>query len=117
MKNIEKLKEIYLADDVDSEDYEDNLHDIKNWELDIIENENLLSWQEHDITKKIIEKAQESYISLSTRLSTDRDLTETQRMSIYAKQDAMKWIISLSGENPKSVLKDINNKIKIALKQ
>lgn len=114
-KKLEKLKEIYLADDIDSEDREENLKEIRDWERDLIENKNILSWQEHNITQEIMTKAKENYIELSKRLSTERDLTEQERASIYGKQDAMLWLISLSGENPKSMLEKINNDITIAL--
>lgn len=115
MKDIEKLKEIFLADDVDEEDKADNLADIKNWESDLIKNKNILGWQEHDITKGIIRKAKESYKDLSLKLVRDRELTEAERLSIYAKQDAMLWLISLAGENPKSAIEQIDNNIKVAL--
>jgi len=114
-EDLQKLKEIYLSQDLDSEDYESNLEDIQNWEKDLIENENLLSWQEHDITKQIIGQAKESYKDLSLRLVNDRKLTEAERLSIYSKQDAMMWIISLASGNPKSVLEQINNKLKVVL--
>ena len=114
-EDLQKLKEIYLADDIDSEDREANLEDIRNWEKDLIENENLLSWQEHDITKQIMERAKKSYIDLSLRLIKDRKLSEEARLSIYSRQDAMLWLISLAGDNPKSALEQINNSIKVAL--
>lgn len=114
-EELEKLKEIFLADDVDSEDRETNLEDIKNWESDLIKNKNILGWQEHDITKGIMEKAKESYKDLSMKLVRDRELTEAQRLSIYSKQDAMLWLISLAGDNPKSAIEQIDNNIKVAL--
>ena len=115
MEDIEKLKQIFLADDIDEEDKEDNLLNIQSWESEIIKNKNILGWQEHDITKKIIDKAKENYTDLSLKLIKDRKLTEAQRLSIYAKQDAMLWLISLSGDNPKSAIEQINNNIKVAL--
>jgi len=115
MQDIEKLKQIFLADDIDDEDREDNLLNIQSWESEIIKNKNILGWQEHDITKGIINKARETYIDLSLKLIRDRELTEAQRLSIYAKQDAMLWLISLAGDNPKSAIEQINNNIKVAL--
>jgi len=114
---LNKLKEIYLADDVDSEDRETNLIDIKNWESELIKNKNLLGWQEHDVTQGIIKKAKENYKDLSMRLVNEREITEAQRLSIYSRQDAMLWLISLAEDNPKSALEQINNNIAVALKQ
>jgi len=58
MKDLQKLKEIFLSDDIDSEDYESNLADIRSWESQLIENKNMLGWQNHDITKEIMKKSQ-----------------------------------------------------------
>jgi len=115
MKNLQKLKEIFLSDDIDSEDYESNLADIRSWESQLIENKNMLGWQNHDITKEIMKKAKESYVELSTKLASDRKLTEAVRQSLFSRQDAMLWILSLSGDDPKSTIEGINSNIKTAL--
>ena len=115
MKELEQLKEIFLSDDIDSEDYQENLDAITEWEQSLIENENLLSWQEHDITKQIISEAKSGYVALSIRLAKNRKLTDEERASIYAKQDAMIWLISLGGDDPKSVVEQIHGDIKKAL--
>ena len=117
MNNIEKVKEIFLSNDIDDEEYDDNLDKIKEWEGEIIKNENLLSWQEHDITKDIMSKAREEYIEISLKLARDRKTKEAGRMSLWAKQDAMIWILSLSTNEPKMILEQINSDIKKALKQ
>lgn len=115
MDELETLKGIYLSDDVESEDYADNLAQITEWEKEIFDNENLKSWQEHEITKKIIKQAEESYISLSTQLITDRKLTADARQSIWGKQDACLWIIRVGAGDPKSVIFDIKKRIKMAI--
>ena len=115
MKNIQKLKEIFLSKDIDEEDYKTNLADIRSWESDLIKNKNMLGWQKHDITKEIMKKAKESYIELSTQLATNRGLREQDRIEFFAKQDAMLWILSLSGDDPKSTIEGINSNIKTAL--
>ncbi len=117
MKDIEKIKEIFLSEDVDDEDYQENLDKITDWENSLIENENLLSWQEHDITKEIISNTKENLLEVSLRLVNDREITEQERMTMFAKQDAMKWLISLSSDNPKIILEQINDDIKKALNQ
>lgn len=114
--DLQKLKDIYLAEDVDSEDYKDNLRDITEMEKSIIENENLLGWQEHDLTKKVVEMARRGYIDIATRLATTRDLTEGERLSLFAKQDAMKWLISIADGEPKLILEKIDSDVKKALR-
>ncbi len=115
MDELEQLKKIYLSADIDSEDYEENLGLISEWERDITENENLKSWQEHDVTKKILEQAEESYVELSTQLAVNRTLTDEMRQSIWAKQDAMLWIIRLGAGDAKAALQSIKKKIKVAI--
>jgi len=115
MKNNQKLKEIFLSSDIDSEDYEDNLDLLKGWESQLIESKNMLGWQSHDITKEIMRKAKESYVDASTKLASDRGLTEAVRQSLFSRQDAMLWILSLSGDDPKSTIAGINNSITRAL--
>lgn len=115
MENIDELKEIFLSDKMDSEDYEENLKQIREWESEYLKNRNLLAWQQHDITKGIISKARKSYADISFRLAKNRELTEAERVSLWGKQDAMLWLISLASEDPKSVMGQIDADIKKAL--
>lgn len=114
--DIEKIKDIFLAEDIDSEDYSQNLEDIKLWENDLFENENLLSWQEHDVTKSLVKKARESYQDLSMKLILKRDLLKNERRIVYAKQDAMLWLIGLATGEPAIAIQQINDDIKKVLK-
>ncbi len=52
MKDLQKLKEIFLSDDIDSEDYESNLADIRVGKP-VDRKQEHSSWQNHDITKEI----------------------------------------------------------------
>ena len=115
MKELEKLKEIYLANDVDDEDYQDNLDKITEWEKELFENENLISWQEHEVSKEILKKAKETYVEIAIRLANDRKIEEKERMSLWAKQDAMLWILQFSSDEPKNIIKQIQSDIKKAL--
>lgn len=112
---IEKLKEIYLANDVDDEDYQENLEKINEWETTLRTSEDFLSWQQSDVTKGIMKQAKESYRDLAMQLMTNRNLTETERASIYAKQDACLWIIALVAKDAKALIKQIETEIKKAL--
>jgi len=115
MKDIEKLKDIFLSKDIDDEDYQENLDQINEWEKSLIENENLLGWQEHDITKQVLTQVRESYIEISLRLATQREIEEHERISLWAKQDAMLWLLSLASNEPKVLLEKIENDIRKAL--
>lgn len=114
MENLQKLKEIYL-NDVDTELYEENLEQITEWEKKLIESENMVSWLTHDTTIQIKKQAKESFVSMSVTLSVNRELTEAQRLSIYAKQDACLFILSLGESNSKDIIQSINRDINIAL--
>lgn len=115
-KDLEKLKEIFLSGDIDSEDYEDNLKLISSWELDLRANEEFAGWQTSDITKSIITQAKESYKNNAVLLMTNRELTEKARESIWAKQDAMIFLLSLVEKDTKSAIGQIHREIRQALK-
>lgn len=115
-KELQKLKEIYLAGDVDDEDREDNLKKIIEWETSIRESEDFLSWQTSDITKKIAEQAKNTFKDNAVRLSSDRNMTEEERKSIFAKQDAMLWILSLTEKDVKGTIAQVQGDIRRALK-
>lgn len=114
MDNLQKLKEIYLKE-VDPELYQENLEQITEWEKKLIESENMISWQAHDTTIDIKKQAKETYIGLCKQLALNRKLTDEQRLSIYAKQDACMWIITLGDSDPKETIRSINQLITQAL--
>lgn len=114
-KDIEKLKEVFLAGDLDSEDYQDNLDKLNEWETNLRMHEDFLAWQNHDVTKVILLRAKQAYRELGLTLAVNRSLTPEQRTIIFAKQDAITMLINLSGENSESAIKQINNEIKQAL--
>lgn len=115
MEDLLKLKEIFLSDDIDSEDYQENLDQISEWEKELVENENMKSWQEHDVTKKIMAQAESSYIDLSLRLVSDREITDALQKSIWAKQDACLYIISLASNDVKTAMESIQKKVRAAI--
>lgn len=116
MKDIEKLKDIFLSDDLDEETKNENLKQIQEWEKSLIENENFADWQEHPVTKQIVQQAKEAYKDNSMAL-LKRELTEPQRQSLYAKIDANLWILSLFEKgDAKLNIEQINQEIRMALK-
>lgn len=115
MDELEKIKSIFLASDVDDDIRQDNEDKIKEWEKSIIESENLKSWQEHDITKSIMRQCKDTYKDLSIILTKNRSLSDEERKSLWGKQDACLFILSLASGDPKSSLKQIQDEINHAL--
>ena len=115
MDNIEKLREIFLAEDVDSEDYEDNLRDLNELESRYRENENLLEWQQHALTQAVVKQAKEGRLEIALRLANDRELSNEQRASLFAKQDAMDWILNLASADPQKELENLDKEIENGL--
>ena len=111
MKELEQLRQIFVAEDVDEETRKDNEYKIREWEQDIQKNENLASWQEHDVTRDLIRQAKESYKNLALQLIQDRSLSEKEREIIWAKQDAMMWFIRLGLVDPKKEIETIRASI------
>lgn len=116
MKELEQVKNIFLTSDIDTEDYQDNLAKVTEWEKALTDGENYQGWLEHDITKKIALQAKNSYVELSMRLVQDRRLSESDRLALYAKQDACLFLLSLTdNKNIKDNLEQIHKEIAIAL--
>ena len=115
MEDLEKVRDVFLDTELDDDVLEDNRRQIADWERGLVSSEAMASWQEHDITKGIMVKVKEEYKEISTSLMQNRNLTEAQRQAIYAKQDAMRWLISLNNKDAKQELEAINGEIKKAL--
>jgi hypothetical protein len=116
MKDLEKLKEIYItANDVDEETRKENLEEITKWENALIESEAYGSWQSHDITRSISKRAKDTYKELSMILAMDRKITQEQRVSLWAKQDAALWLLTLTDVDVKSTIDQIHSDIKRAI--
>jgi hypothetical protein len=113
--DLEKLKSIFLSDDLDQEDVQENLEKINEWEKALIENENFQSWQEHEVTKKIIDQAKYTYREYFMRLGSVRDLTPEARASLHAKMDAILWLISLAEKDAKEEINQLHKQIKGAI--
>jgi hypothetical protein len=113
--DIEKLREIYVAEDVDVETRTDNLAVIAEWEKRLRELEGFSRWQGHEVTQEILAKAKKAYIDHSLLLASSRDLTDTARQSLWAKQDAVMWLISIISEDAKGEIANINALVARAL--
>jgi hypothetical protein len=113
--DIEKLREIYVTDDVDEDVRADNLAQIVEWETQLRDLEDLKSWMEHKVTQEILARARKSYVDHSLLLARSRELTDTARFSLWAKQDAMMWFTSLASSAVDRDIEAIKNAIRVAL--
>lgn len=111
---LQKLKEFFLTD-VDTEDYEENKQRIESWEKDLRENENFISFQQHPIAKQVVSQAKQSFKEASVLLARSRELSEQQRVGLWAKQDSALWVISLFEKDAKNALAGVKEEIKRAL--
>lgn len=115
MDTLEELKKIFLSADVDSETYEENLQKITEWEKELIDSENFLSWQEHETTRLIVSKARETYKDAAVQLASDRKMSEQTRQSLWAQQDACLLLISWASGDPKKVIEEVKGMAAYAL--
>lgn len=113
--NLEKLEEIYVAEDVDEETREDNLSLIREWRSKLIKLDEYAGWKDHPVTQNIVAQAKKSYVDHSLLLARSRDLTDSARQSLWGKQDAMLWLISLASDDAQKEIAGIEEMIARAL--
>ena len=114
-KEIEEVRKIFL-NEVDEEDYEENLQTIINWENDLRECESFGGWVEHEVTQKIIDKLKLSYKELGYALAENRGMTDLERKSVHAKQDAIVWMLGIVYKDTKSIVESIRGDLKRLIK-
>lgn len=117
MDKLQKLKEVFIDPTLPEEEQQDNLDFIKKLEDSIIQNKQIDTWLKDPITVDIMATARESYIELSLSLINKRDITEKERLSIYARQDAMLWILSLLPKDTQETLNSIDARIEQILNE
>jgi hypothetical protein len=114
MKELDKVREIFLSE-VDEETRLDNEQKIAEWETGLRENEAIADWREHDITKQIARQAKDSYKELSLQLALNRSLSPEQRHSMWGRQDACLFILSMTEVDARGRLEQIQKEIKQAI--
>lgn len=114
MKQLDEIRAKFLSPDIDPEDREDNERLLKEWEAGLIQNEAYISWQEHDITREIAQKMKEEFKEFAQILSENRTLTQEQRVSLWAKQDACRFILSLTEKDARGQIEQIQSEVKRA---
>lgn len=115
MKELEQVKQLFLAPDIDDETRQDNLEQIKAWEQSLIENENVASWKEHDVTQSLLKEVKQHYKDFTLLLIHERNLTQEMRLSLWAKQDACMFLIKLMDKDAKGTVEQIRKEINIAI--
>jgi len=112
MEIIDRAKEVFLTGPgVDEESYRENFEEIKSWESELVQHEALSEWQKHDITLNILRKFNQEYVSASMMLATGKQLTDSERVSLFAKKDACSLIFEIMNGDAKSQIKQLNREI------
>lgn len=114
MKELDDVKKIFLASNVDDEDRADNEAKIREWEKGLQDSEELAGWLDHPVTKTIMQQARSSFVELSLAL-LDRRLIDARRIDLFAQREAMIWLLTFASKDPKADIESINNDIKRAL--
>lgn len=114
-KELKKLHEIFLSADLDSEDFEDNLKYIQDIEASIRENTDFSSWQESDISLKILDIVRTGYKDICITLFSQEEISESKRLELFAKKKACIWLASLLARDTKGELESIHSTIKSML--
>ena len=112
---LDKLSEIFLGDGIDEEDRKDNLEQIKNWRIELATAKAFSAWRDDDITRSIIRQIRASYKEISFILATNRNITEAQRMSNWAKQDALLMLLTICDKDARATIDQIESEIRTAL--
>lgn len=115
MKELEQVKQLFLAPDIDEETRQENLEQITSWERSIIESENIVSWKEHDVTRNLLKEVKQHYKDFTLLLIHERNLTQEARLSIWAKQDACMFLIKLMDKDAKGTVEQIRKEINTAI--
>ncbi len=115
MKELETIRAKFLTDDLDIEDRADNAALLKEWEEGLIHNSAYIEWQSNDITREISQKMKNEYREFGLILASNRTLTDDQRKSIWAKQDACLFMLSITDVDAKGTIAQIKNEIKRAI--
>jgi hypothetical protein len=114
---LEKIKKIFLADNLDPEDIEDNKRTLQQWEETLGENEPLASWKEHEYTEKIVQLFKDAYKQIGLKLAYDRELTQEERQSLWNKQDAIMLMLELmlTDVDARGIVQSVKREIQTAI--
>lgn len=111
---LEQARQIFLTD-VDEEIQKDNLAKIVEWEQALRTNAAFIQWQDSDISKMLIKEFRVTYKDASIQLAESRNLTEAQRVMLWATKDACLMVLSLMAKDAKGEISSIQKEIDYAL--
>lgn len=111
IRELEQAREIFLTGH-DEETLAQNREDIAAWEDQIARNEALADWQDHDISRLLLAQFRDTYKDIALTLAEARDLTEQQRLTFYAQQDACLLMLSMFGGDARKELDEIRADIR-----
>ena len=114
---MDRIKKIFLAEELDTEIIEDNRRTLDHWEQTLNEHEPLASWKEHEYTEEIVQLFKNSYKNIGLKLAYDRKLSEQDRHNLWNKQDAITLMLELmlSDVDAKGIVKTIKREIEQAI--
>jgi hypothetical protein len=112
MKELEQVREIFLAPDQDEEIIAHNREVLAEWERSLAETSAFADWQSHEVAQQVLSQARTSYKDLGMVLAERRDLSEAERLSIFARQDACTFIIKLLGRDARHELELLHEEIR-----
>lgn len=114
MKELDEVRKLFLSE-VDEETRVENEQKIEEWQTGLRTNEVMAEWRDHDITREIANRTKESYKDISLQLALNRSLTQEQRHTLWGRQDACLFILSLTEVDARGRIKQIHKDIKAAL--
>lgn len=115
MDKIKKLREIFLAQDVDEEERQENLQDIIDFEKSLALNNARVEWLKQDISQELIKTLKVFVHKVTRTLGTNSDLSEEDRRLLFAKRMAGLWLLTVVQGNPEEEIKNIEHEIDKAL--
>ncbi len=113
-EKLGQVRELFLTD-VDEDIQADNLNLVNEWDKSIRENSAFAQWQGSDISKMLIRPFRDLYRDASLQLAENRDLTEAQRCSLWAKKDAALIVLDIIARDAESELVYIHKELNRAL--
>lgn len=114
MDELDKVRELFLTD-VDEDTLAENRARIQEWERDLVRHKAYEQWKGSDITREINQMVRAAYKEHSIALATNRNLTDKDRMALWAKQDACVFLLNLTDQDAKAALESILRDIRHAL--
>lgn len=112
IQELDQVREIFLAPDQDEELLAHNRQVLAEWERSLSETSAFAEWQSHEVAQGVLNQARNAYKDMAMLLITRRDMTEAERLSLFARQDACVFIIKLLGRDARGELDQLQAEIR-----